>query len=58
MADKDERVYASVDEEFKRKLRIEAAKRDMSMSQLVRQILEEEFDDSGNPRTAAATVPN
>jgi len=51
MTDKTERISTSVDEEFKRHLRIEAAKRDMTMSELVRELLEKEFDYQGNPKT-------
>ena len=40
-----ERLSTSISEERKQQIRLEAAKRGMTMSQLVREILEEEFSD-------------
>jgi len=50
MSENDERVYASVSEDMKTQIRVEAAKRDMSMSELLGEILEDEFDPEGNPK--------
>ena len=40
-----ERLSTSISEERKQQIRLEAAKRGMTMSQLVREIREEEFSD-------------
>lgn len=60
MSEKSERISTSVEDDFKKALRIEAAKREMSMSELVREILEENFDpqasDMGNLNSPPATV--
>jgi hypothetical protein len=54
MSEDPPRVYATVSEDLKREIRVEAAKRDMSMSQLLGKILEEEFGAEGNPNPAMA----
>lgn len=46
MAEKD-RIAVTMDSELKKKIRVEAAKRDTTMAELTREILEEEFG-SGN----------
>lgn len=57
MTERNERVSASVDEEFKQQLRVEAAKRGVSMSELIREILAENLEgDSGNGDPAMATT--
>ena len=59
MTEKDERVSTSVNKEFKRALRVEAAKRDKTMSELVREILMENFEveeGNGRMRTTAKAV--
>lgn len=52
---KDDRIAVTMPEDLKRKIRIEAAKRDMSMAELAREILEEEFC-AGNPTGARMMV--
>jgi len=56
MADDKKRIGFDVPEELKREIRVEAAKRDMHMSELLREILHEEFEVSpeGNPETPMA----
>jgi plasmid stability protein len=52
MADDKKRIGFDVPEELKREIRVEAAKRDMPMAELLREILQEEFDGTeGNPKT-------
>lgn len=41
----EERLTASVSPELKRKVRVEAAKRDMTMSEFVREVLESKFGE-------------
>ena len=54
--DKEPSIGVKVDEEFKREIRIAAAKRDESMSDFVRRALRAEVDGEheceGNPMTA------
>ena len=45
---KDDRIQVTMPKELKREIRVEAAKRDVSMAELVREILEEEFGEVGN----------
>ena len=55
MADDKERIGFDVPEELKREIRVEAAKRDMPMSELLRDILREEFEfPEGNSTTKIA----
>jgi plasmid stability protein len=51
MSEETERVYATVSEDLKKKVRVKAAKRDMSMSELLGEILEEKFGSEGNPKS-------
>ena len=56
MSDDKKRIGFDVPEELKREIRVEAAKRDMPMAELLREILREEFEvpSEGNPRTKIA----
>lgn len=60
MTEKSERVAVGLTEEQKQKLRVEAAKRGVSMAELVREIILNELSDGGGdsgnarPRTATA----
>ena len=54
--ERTERIATSVDNELKQTIRVEAAQCGMSMSELVREILIEEFDDAGNSRTRTAAT--
>ena len=56
MGAKEERVYASVSEDLKKEIRVEAAKRDMSMSELLREMLEDEFGEGNRKTVATATA--
>jgi hypothetical protein len=52
MTDKTEKLGVGLTKEEKQRFRVEAAKRDMSMSELARRILLEELDEmdaEGNP---------
>ncbi len=51
MTEKTEKLGVGLTEEEKKKIRLEAARRDMSMSELARQILLEKLGetDEGNP---------
>lgn len=60
MPDKTEKLAVGLTEEEKKRFRIEAAKRDMSMSELAREVLltevvdPSEETDEGNPNRAMA----
>jgi plasmid stability protein len=47
MTEKTEKLGVGLTEEEKKKIRLEAARRDMSMSELARQILLEKLDETG-----------
>lgn len=53
--DEKDRIAVTMDSELKKQIRIEAAKRDTSMAELAREILEEEFG-TGNPTGAQTTT--
>jgi len=61
--DRDEKLATNITEEKKRQFRVEAAKRDMNMSELLREIIDEFLDESDsetesgdekNPKTKTA----
>ena len=54
MSDK-ERIAVTMDRDMKQRIRVEAAKRDMSMAELAREILEEEFGP-GNRKAMTVTA--
>jgi len=59
MSDKTEKLGVGLTKEEKKQFRIEAAKRDMSMSELAREILLsrlEEIDEEGNSSPTPATA--
>ena len=59
MSEKTEKLGVGLTKEEKKQFRIEAAKRDMSMSELAREILLSELegtDDEGNPNPTPATA--
>jgi len=56
MSDKTERIAISMDPELKQKIRVEAAKRDMSMAALARMILRGEFEGNASRAMMAATA--
>jgi plasmid stability protein len=59
MTEKTEKLGVGLTEDEKKRFRVEAAKRDMSMSELAREILLEgleEMDDEGNPNPPLTTA--
>jgi len=44
---KDDRIQVTMPKELKKQIRVEAAKRDISMAELVRKVLQEEFEGFG-----------
>jgi predicted DNA binding CopG/RHH family protein len=56
MSQRDERVSTSVTPEFKQQIRMEAAKRGMTMSELVREVLEKEFAPAEGNQSRAPTA--
>ena len=55
MGDNQDRIAVTMDSELKKQIRVEAAKRDVSMAELARQILQEEFG-TGNRTTPSTAV--
>jgi len=62
MSDKTEKLGVGLTKEEKQKFRVEAAKRDMSMSELARKILLDELEleetDEGNPNPPLTQTAN
>jgi len=62
MTEKTEKLGVGLTKEEKQKFRVEAAKRDMSMSELARKILLDELEleetDEGNPNTPLTQTAN